>query len=263
MARKVLVVEVTSELLELLRTRRVYHRPYKEERWKVGDRLRLPSDLRLEPFSHIHHGGNLPASLGAFSYVRSTLGPNIHIGRYCSIGADIRWLGDDHPFDWATSSPVFYDPQPLQGVRSYLVEERRVTSFPLKTFNKRPGDVIVGNDVWIGDGAAIAGGVKIGDGAVIAAGAIVTRDVEPYSVMAGVPAKPIKARFPEDLAARLLASRWWRYGPEVLQPLAIPDPEAFLEQLAALPAEARVEFAPETILTADEVLQAAGGPLKL
>jgi virginiamycin A acetyltransferase len=92
MARKVLVVEVTSELLELLRTRRIYHRPYKEDRWKVGDRLRFPGDLRLEPFSHIHHGGNLPASLGAFSYVRSTLGPNVHIGRYCSIGADIRWL---------------------------------------------------------------------------------------------------------------------------------------------------------------------------
>jgi acetyltransferase-like isoleucine patch superfamily enzyme len=263
MARKVLVVEVTSELLDLLRARRVYHRPHKGDRWKVGDRLRFPSDLRLEPFSHIHSGGNLPARLGAFSYVRSGLGPNIQIGRYCSIGADIRWLGDDHPFDWATSSPVFYDPQPLQGVRSYLVEERRVTSFPLKTFHSRPGDVVIGNDVWIGDGVAIAGGVEIGDGAVIAAGAIVTRDVEPYSVMAGVPAKPVKPRFPQDLAARLLASRWWRYGPEVLQPLTIQEPEAFLDQLAALSAEALVAFAPEAALTADEIVEAAGGTLTL
>jgi acetyltransferase-like isoleucine patch superfamily enzyme len=263
MARKVLAVEVTSELLELLRARRVYHRPHKGDRWKVGDRLRFPSDLKLEPFSHIHSGGNLPARLGAFSYVRSGLGPNIQIGRYCSIGADIRWLSDDHPFDWATSSPVFYDPQPLQGVRSYLVEERHVTSFPLKTYDSRPGDVIIGNDVWIGDGVAIAGGVRIGDGAVVAAGTIVTRDVEPYSVMAGVPAKPVRLRFSQELTARLLASRWWRYGPEVLQPLTIQDPESFLDQLAVLPVEALVEFAPETTLTSDEIVKAAGGVLSL
>ena len=261
MASKALAVRVTAELLELFRARHLYHQPYGGDRWKVGNPLRLREDTRVEPYSHIHQGGHIPASLGAFSYVRSNLRPNVHIGRYCSIGAEIRWLADDHPLDWATSSPVFYDPQPLQGIRPYLVEERGVLSFPLKPFEKKPGDVIIGNDVWIGDGATIAGGVKIGDGAVVAAGAIVTRDVEPYSVMAGVPAKPIKARFPEDIVAGMLASSWWRYGPEVLQPLTIQRPRAFLDQLAALPAEARVEFSPETLLTADEIVEAAGGLL--
>lgn len=263
MTSEALAVRVTPALLELFRARHLYHRAYKGDRWKVGDPLRLRQDTRIEPFSHIHHGGHIPASLGAFSYVRSNLRPNVHIGRYCSIGADIRWLADDHPLDWATSSPVFYDPHPLQGIRPYLVDERRVSAFPLKPFDKRPGDVVIGNDVWIGDGAAIAGGVTIGDGAVIAAGAIVTRDVEPYSVMAGVPAKPIKARFPEDICAGLLAARWWRYGPEVLQPLTIQDPRIFLVQLAALPAEALVEFAPERVLIADEIVEAAGGLLVL
>lgn len=263
MVRQVLAVEVTSGLLELFRARHFYHHPYKGDRWKAGQRLRLASDIQIEPFSHLHAGGNLPVRLGAFSYARSDLSPNVQIGRYCSIGADIRWLGDDHPFDWASSSPVFYNPQPLQGIRPYLVDERRVTSFPLKTFDRLPGDVIIGNDVWIGDGAAIAGGVKIGDGAVIAAGAIITRDVEPYSVMAGVPAKPIKSRFSENLVARFLASQWWRYGPEVLQPLTIQDPELFLDQLEALPDEARIEFAPEATLTSTEIVEAAGGLLKL
>lgn len=258
-ARNALAVRVTPALLELFRARRLYHQPYKGERWKVGDPLRFREDTRVEPFSHIHQGGHIPASLGAFSYVRSNLRPNVHIGRYCSIGADIRWLGDDHPLDWVTSSPVFYDPSPLQGVRSYLVDERRVPAFLLKPFDGRPGDVIIGNDVWIGDGATIAGGVTIGDGAVVAAGAVVTRDVDPYSVAGGVPAKPIKPRFPEDIIAGLLASKWWRYGPEVLQPLTIQDPRAFIDQLAALPSETRREFAPETVLTADEIVEAAGG----
>lgn len=262
MSHKVVAIKITSELMEFIRAKHLYDRPFNGNRWRAGESLRIRTDAEIEPYSHIHVGHNIPARLGSFSYVRSHLRPNLRIGRYCSIGADVRWLGDDHPFEWASSSPVFYDPGPLQGIRPYLIDERKVSSFVLKKFDRIPKDVTIGNDVWIGDGAFIAGGVTIGDGAVVAAGAIVTRDVAPYSVVAGVPAKVIKMRFPEGVAIRLLESRWWRYGPEILQPLTLQDPALFLKELEALPPEARVAFSPKP-LTCGDMLAVASGSLDL
>ncbi len=76
------------------------------------------------------------------------------------------------------------------------------------------GDIVVGNDVWIGYEAVILAGVTIGDGAIIGARAVVTRDVPPYTIVGGVPAKPIRKRFDEDTIARLLELRWWDWPEE-------------------------------------------------
>lgn len=87
---------------------------------------------------------------------------------------------------------------------------------PLSEINSRPLDVIIGNDVWIGCRAIIMAGVTIGDGAVIGSGAVVTKDVPPYSVVGGAPAKIIKYRFDEETIQRLLKVKWWNYDPESL-----------------------------------------------
>ena len=99
------------------------------------------------------------------------------------------------------------------------------------------GDIVIGNDVWIGYEAVILSGVHIGDGAIIGARAVVTRDVEPYTIMGGVPARPIRKRYDEETIQRLLALRWWDFPPEqmrkCLDALGQGDLQA-LEQMAGV-----------------------------
>jgi len=79
------------------------------------------------------------------------------------------------------------------------------------------GDIIIGNDVWIGYDAIIMSGVKIGDGAIIGTRALVTKDVMPYTIVAGAPAKPIKKRYDDDKISKLLEIKWWNWTAEKIQ----------------------------------------------
>lgn len=119
----------------------------------------------------------------------------LKIGKYCSIAAGVRiLLGADHRTDWVTTYPfnILY---------SDIVKN---TGHPASK-----GNIIIGNDVWIASGAVLLSGVTIGDGAVIGANAVVTKDVEPYSIVAGNPATFIKKRFSDQVIASLLTIKWW------------------------------------------------------
>lgn len=107
--------------------------------------------------------------------------------------------------------------------------ENDIRSLNINSY-KRPAPII-GNDVWIGQNAIVLNGVKIGDGAIVAAGAVVTKDVDPYSIVGGVPAKIIKKRFSEHVTIKLLELKWWDYGPDILYGLDIQNPEKCVKEL--------------------------------
>jgi acetyltransferase-like isoleucine patch superfamily enzyme len=106
-------------------------------------------------------------------------------------------LGGEHRMDWITTYPFSAMGEAWKGAES-------ITGHPASK-----GDIVVGNDVWIGENVIIKGGLEIGDGAIIAAGSIVTKNVEPYSVVAGVPAKVIRYRFTKEQIVSLLKIKWW------------------------------------------------------
>lgn len=126
------------------------------------------------------------------------------IGRYCSIAKHAKIGLLQHPPYWFGSSTRFYNASELKW-NTFVGKE--VVTYPYQSQKMTE----VGNDVWIGNGAALMTGVKVGDGAIVAAGAVVTKDVPPYAIVGGVPARIIKYRFPEETIKELLELQWWRY----------------------------------------------------
>ncbi len=134
-------------------------------------------------------------------FVPGAFAPSVKIGRYVSIGRGVRVFTQNHPLDWATTHPYFYE-QKFGYVRQDMLE---------------PATTVFEHDIWIGQGAIILPGCKkVGTGAIIGAGAVVTKDVPPYAIVAGNPAKVLRYRFPQDVCERLLASEWWSRPPEAL-----------------------------------------------
>jgi acetyltransferase-like isoleucine patch superfamily enzyme len=132
----------------------------------------------------------------------------LKIGKFCSIAEEVTiLLGGEHRSDWVTTYPF----------NCLFAEGAPITGHP-----KSKGDVIIGNDVWIARNTLILSGVTIHDGAVIGAGSVVTKDVAPYSITAGNPARHIRYRFDEPTIARLLEIQWWNWPLEQII-AAFPD----------------------------------------
>ena len=123
-------------------------------------------------------------------------GAHLQIGQFCSIAEGVTiFLGGEHRPDWVTTYPF-----------NVL---RRETAGHVKGHPKTKGDVKIGNDVWIGNSATIMPGIQIGDGAIIATNSVVTKNVEPYSIVGGNPAKLIRDRFDENTIRSLIKLKWW------------------------------------------------------
>ena len=137
------------------------------------------------------------SSVGRYSKIRDS-----KIGAYCSISWDVTIGAVSHPMDRVSMHAFTYRKQ-------FGIVDKDIM-LPQKT-------TVIGNDVWIGCGAIILSGVTVGDGAVIGAGAVVTKDVAPYAIVAGVPAKKIRNRFNDEIIERLLSIKWWEFTDEELK----------------------------------------------
>jgi len=245
-------VRVTLDLLATFARYRVHSDQRSRIRWRVGDVLSVRPDARIESYSHLLFGSALPASFGAFSYSWAKFEPSLRVGRYCSVAPFVSQLGPSHPTDWASSSPFSHNPQPLGAFAAYF-RDIGLPHFDLHPYDQGSAPVEIGNDVWIGEGALIKAGVVIGDGAIVAARALVTRDVPPYAVVGGIPARQIRYRFPDGLIERFQKAQWWRFGPEIIQPMDVRAPEIFLDRLEQALADG-LEPLDLPVLTGEEII---------
>ncbi|WP_310538591.1 CatB-related O-acetyltransferase [Phenylobacterium sp.] len=162
--------------------------------------------------------GASAVSIGRFTYGTEHVsarqwgeGATLRIGSFCSFASSvIIFLGGNHRSDWATTFPFGHAyPEQLGG--SEIVGHPHTN-----------GDVTIGDDVWVAHGVTIMSGVTIGSGAVLAVNATVIKDVAPYQIVGGNPAKPIRQRFSDEVVALLLELRWWELPVEVITAIA-PD----------------------------------------
>lgn len=145
------------------------------------------------------------------------------VGKFCSIASHVRINPGNHPTWRVTQHHMTYRRV------SYGLGDHDDNEF----FGwRREHRVVVGNDVWIGHGAILMPGVKVGNGAVIGAAAVVTRDVDPYTIVTGVPARPLRERFPREIWERIAATEWWDWPREMIEARIddLCDMDLFLEK---------------------------------
>jgi acetyltransferase-like isoleucine patch superfamily enzyme len=206
----------------------------KREGLWLGGALNLNGTLIFEEGVRIYGGVTvINSKIGAYSYLNAGVRLfNVSMGRYCSIGQEVIIGLNRHPTDWVTSSPVSFDrnvgfPPTWQGFK------------PPNDFNAYPDLVTIEDDVWIGTRAIISANrpLTIGRGSIIATGSIVTKDVEPYSIVGGNPARHIRSRFSASIIHRLQLSQWWKYDfyryihDNLDNPLSWEAPDKFLNWL--------------------------------
>ena len=153
------------------------------------------------------------------------------IGRFCSIATNLSIGYGNHNTSFVSTHPLFENIDTKwnenfhtlkKNNKEWLNKMGEISKKIMKTKNQSPS---IGNDVWIGTGVFISRNVNIGDGAVIGAHSVVTKDVEPYTIVAGVPAKIIKKRFDENTIDKFCKLKWWEYGPEILANIDLSNPK--------------------------------------
>jgi acetyltransferase-like isoleucine patch superfamily enzyme len=177
----------------------IYKLKKKYKTLKISGKVNV-NNCTFGSYNYIEHASLSNSLLGDFSYVgKNSYINNTEIGKFTCIGPDVKIGLGEHPTDTFVSiHPVFYSSAKQVGL-----------SFVNESFFKEFNDTKIGNDVWVGSNVIIRGGVSIGDGAIIASGAVVTKNVLPYEIVGGVPAKRIKKRFTKEIIELLLKNKWW------------------------------------------------------
>lgn len=210
--------------------------------------LEFSSSIQIEPYSMFITGGRL-WSMGAFSYSQSTLPAETEVGRYCSIANAVTAFNSEHPVNWISLSPFSYNPDAAPIFRQAIEDSPKGSLYQPKEYDDRSHMPIhIGNDVWIGQNVQLKKGIHIGDGAVVAAGAVVTGNVEPYSIVGGVPARLIRPRFDGKIVERLERLQWWRYRFTDFHGLDPANVKEFLDGLEERLAKAELQkYSPQAV----------------
>ncbi len=194
--------------------------------FKYGELITLNKRVIVEPYAAMAGKGGFTSS-GAFSYTHSSFGGNARIGRYCSIAPSCRLMGKEHPLTRISTHPFtcreYYNKWVLQNFEASLKTE--------KFAGTDRGELVVEHDAWIGGGVLLRPGITIGYGAVVAAGSVVVKDVPPFAIVGGNPARLIRYRFDEDTIQRIIDMAWWRFHVRDFAGLDMSDVHVFLDQL--------------------------------
>lgn len=191
-ALKAYIPEVLKDYLYLQMTRRRFPQAKYLLSHQVSKDAELGQGVGIGRLVVVNAG----VSIGDHTYInRGAIIFSGSVGPFCSIAHNAMIGGEQHPTDHFSTSPMTYGTGNVAGANISV--------------NEFPSPPVIGADVWVGGGAIIMQGVRVGHGAIIAAGAVVTKDVDPYTIVAGVPAKPLRTRFDPTIIDALLASRWW------------------------------------------------------
>jgi acetyltransferase-like isoleucine patch superfamily enzyme len=191
---------------------KIYHhwrlwRKYKSKNAILGFGVSIKnSDLGFDVF--VGENSRISdSSVGDNTYFNSfTSVSNAKIGKFCSIGSNVKIGIGAHPTNMVSSHPCFYSNN--KGFKTFADK---------MYFTEEKGEIQIGNDVWIGSEVSVFNNIKIGNGAIVAMGSIVTKDVPDYAIVAGSPAKLIKYRFSEDKIKLLLDIKWWEFDMKTIQ----------------------------------------------
>lgn len=190
----------------------------------------LTANVALEPPCFVGKGASIGhrSKVGKYAFINadSIIYANVTMGRYCALGRFVEIGLASHPLDFLSTHHLTISKGPF-------VRDKDFESATKIPWQVHP-ETIIGNDVWIGAKACIVSGVTVGDGAVVAAGSIVTKDVPPYMIVGGNPAREIRSRFDKFIVERLLDLKWWDIPLNLINTLPFDDIQACIEKLATI-----------------------------
>ena len=215
---------ITKDILTSLSS---YHIGYFGPPLIQDSTVRCSTKLELEEYSRVNN--SVLFSIGAFSYCASRHPSlvDIEIGRFCSIASGFNIMGGDtHPIEALSTSPYSYGPW----YKNYL-PQNVIYEGPMPVVDKIKKTTFIANDVWIGLNVTVKAGCKIGNGAVIAANSYVVKDVPPYAIVGGNPAKLIRWRFDAETISELNRLKFWELKPQNLAKIDFSDVHLAIDAL--------------------------------
>jgi len=258
-------IQVNYAIKELFRKHKIFVQG-NQQFDQFGGELHFEDMLRIEPYVELIGTYGQLFSLGTSSYSNfSALPIDTVIGRFTSIGHGVSAFPMAHALDRFSTSPItvfddtVYSPSHDRfGIAPLSIGSEESKGFRPTFWAPENPPIVIGNDVWIGDGVIIKHGVHIGDGAVVGLHSIVTHDVAPYTIVAGSPAIVRKKRFPDEIIKRLEELSWWQYPYWEFDGVnGNTSIEAFIDRVEKLVLEGKISpYRPEP-LTAQILLEAA------